>query len=837
MGSETGAKGYFRTVAQKHKEQLKKLMETLHKTYPHFVRCIIPNYDKKNNIFVNRLVLNQLKCNGVMEGIRISRIGFPSRISFSDFIKRYQFLKFESQNTNNEFMCEKGECQFLLKVIPDNTYRIGKSLIFLKQGVLADLESMRECFIEKLLNKIKALSHVKINNWRLKEQEIKGEAGLALRKNVLRTIALKNWFWWKLYFKVKPLLDVTRKETEKKVKDDEIAKLRETTREINEKLCELQKKYKKSKNNNKSMEESLNNEVEKNSELFNQKDKLIYEFNKLKQETSSKILQIGNELVEIKKQNELKKSKIENLTKELDLKKELTDLKSKEENKLSTKITELVKRIDILEKENSCLRKENNEKLQKISKQEADLTEQETQSKNVSQQNTKLYNTIDRIKKENEDLIIEKQKLENTIHKTEQEQKNLQAYNFKISDQLNKEKIITTQSKTEVNDLKKEISKITEELEKMNSLKNDEYQSLKSYEVKCALLEKKLAKEKKYTKEIMQERDKALKDNLEAVKYQLETVYEKERNFITEKKKLGFQIRKLEQENIKLKALLETNEESSENLIEEERKTRIKLQEEMLIVKAENLSLANEIELKEKNRVLEIEELLEKNRNLEQKIEKSKENLEKVENNIKNELLKHINDYRNDNIKLKNEISILKTKINKEKLNFENQKLKHENTYKKMNDQINSYYNLINNLNSNVLEELENLKNTNILKYEIQSLKTENINLKKQVQEKVEELIKKDDTIKQVERKSKSLSLFDTETISKVFNDMIFNLKKENDDKSLLNEIYKKDLQIEQLRSELKEEKKINNTLKSWHVCFNEKKNLKEKNVIKKNSI
>merc|ERR1712243_406563 len=119
--------------------------------------------------------------------------------------------------------------------------------------------------------------------------------------------------------------------------DDEIAKLRETKREINEKLCELQKKYKKSKNNNKSMEESLNNEVEKNSELSNQKDKLIYEFNKLKQETSSKILQIGNELVEIKKQNELKKSKIENLTKELDLKKELTDLKSKEKNKFPSK--------------------------------------------------------------------------------------------------------------------------------------------------------------------------------------------------------------------------------------------------------------------------------------------------------------------------------------------------------------------------------------------------------------------------------------------------------------------------------------------------------------------
>ncbi|KAG5675242.1 hypothetical protein PVAND_005159 [Polypedilum vanderplanki] len=84
--------GGFATVSSSYREQLNNLMTTLRSTHPHFVRCIIPNELKQTGLIDAKLVMHQLTCNGVLEGIRICRKGFPNRMNYPDFKLRYQIL-------------------------------------------------------------------------------------------------------------------------------------------------------------------------------------------------------------------------------------------------------------------------------------------------------------------------------------------------------------------------------------------------------------------------------------------------------------------------------------------------------------------------------------------------------------------------------------------------------------------------------------------------------------------------------------------------------------------------------------------------------------------------
>merc|ERR1719295_2483649 len=85
-------KGGGKTVSSFYKEQLFSLMTTLHSTEPHFIRCIVPNTHKAAGVVDSALVMHQLTCNGVLEGIRICRKGFPNRMVYKDFQSRYGIL-------------------------------------------------------------------------------------------------------------------------------------------------------------------------------------------------------------------------------------------------------------------------------------------------------------------------------------------------------------------------------------------------------------------------------------------------------------------------------------------------------------------------------------------------------------------------------------------------------------------------------------------------------------------------------------------------------------------------------------------------------------------------
>ena len=83
--------------------QLDALLTTLNQTDPHFIRCIVPNNHKTPGLLDSALVMHQLTCNGVLEGIRICRRGFPNRLEseiliINKIIIILRYLQEELQN-------------------------------------------------------------------------------------------------------------------------------------------------------------------------------------------------------------------------------------------------------------------------------------------------------------------------------------------------------------------------------------------------------------------------------------------------------------------------------------------------------------------------------------------------------------------------------------------------------------------------------------------------------------------------------------------------------------------------------------------------------------------
>ena len=148
--------GMFRTVGALYKDQLNRLMTTLRNTNPNFVRCIIPNYNKRPGHITPTLVLEQLRCNGVLEGIRICRQGFPNRIPFQEFRQRYEVLT--TSVMGHQIMDAKKAAKMMLEDLDldKGLYRIGQSKIFFRAGVLAQLEEDRDLKICDMMIKLQA---------------------------------------------------------------------------------------------------------------------------------------------------------------------------------------------------------------------------------------------------------------------------------------------------------------------------------------------------------------------------------------------------------------------------------------------------------------------------------------------------------------------------------------------------------------------------------------------------------------------------------------------------------------------------------------------------------
>ncbi|XP_043518720.1 myosin heavy chain, muscle isoform X18 [Frieseomelitta varia] len=218
--------GGFSTVSSSYREQLNNLMTTLRATQPHFVRCIIPNELKQPGVIDSHLVMHQLTCNGVLEGIRICRKGFPNRMVYPDFKLRYMILAPAAMAAETDPKKAAARCFEEIGLDPD-MYRIGHTKVFFRAGVLGQMEEFRDERLSKIVSWMQAYMRGYLTRKDYKKLQEQRLALVVVQRNLRKYLQLRTWPWWKLWQKVKPLLNVTRIE-------DELAALEEKARKAQE---------------------------------------------------------------------------------------------------------------------------------------------------------------------------------------------------------------------------------------------------------------------------------------------------------------------------------------------------------------------------------------------------------------------------------------------------------------------------------------------------------------------------------------------------------------------------------------------------------------------------
>ena len=214
-GKKKKKAGGGKTVSSVYLVSLNELMHTLHSCEPHFVRCLVPNTHKKPGEVEPPLIMHQLTCNGVLEGIRICMRGFPNRMLYPDFKMRYAILGAAEINSSSD---NKVSAYALLDKInfDRERYRLGHTLVFFRAGALAGLEEKRDDIVIKLVRYLQgqALLNIRRKVYAIKRDQ--RELIKVCQRQFRKYIQLRSWGWFVIIQKTRPLIGQPNPEQELK---------------------------------------------------------------------------------------------------------------------------------------------------------------------------------------------------------------------------------------------------------------------------------------------------------------------------------------------------------------------------------------------------------------------------------------------------------------------------------------------------------------------------------------------------------------------------------------------------------------------------------------------
>merc|ERR1740131_573940 len=192
---------------------LGELMTTLYSCEPHFVRCLVPNNHKKPGDVEPPLIMHQLTCNGVLEGIRICMRGFPNHMMYPDYKMRYACLGQAEIASSSD---NKTAVYALMDKInfDRERYRLGHTLVFFRAGALAGLEEARDGLVIKWIRFIQGEIFKRIRGRVYQKKFDQRELIKVAQRNFRKYLAMRDWGWFTIIQKTRGLIGLPNPEEE-----------------------------------------------------------------------------------------------------------------------------------------------------------------------------------------------------------------------------------------------------------------------------------------------------------------------------------------------------------------------------------------------------------------------------------------------------------------------------------------------------------------------------------------------------------------------------------------------------------------------------------------------
>ncbi|XP_046351771.2 myosin heavy chain, striated muscle-like [Haliotis rufescens] len=591
----------FQTISANHRESLNKLMKNLYSTHPHFVRCIIPNETKTPGLIDASLVLHQLQCNGVLEGIRICRKGFPSRIIYSEFKQRYSIL---APNAIPEGFVEgkvvSGKILEALEMGQDE-YRLGNTKVFFKSGVLGYLEEIRD----ERLSVIVALFQAHIRGYLmrkyLKNLHDKRVSLELIQKNIRKWLAMRNWCWWGFYTKVKPLLSVAAAEDEMKQKEEALGKTKGELEKVTQRCKELEEQ-------SVTLTEAKNNlflQVQTQQDTIDDCEERIEQLLKQKEETDVQMKEINDRLAEEESNNAM-----------------LTE----KQKQMDTEICDLKTNVESLEGA--------------VAKSQHDIKAKDSQIRALTDETAQLGETVtkltkgkkdveDQLTKTKSDLETEQGKCAN-LNKLRQK---LEGVIVELEDMLEHEKKVRGDVEKTKKKLEQDLKVSQSNCEELNSMKTDAEETIKKKEKEITGLTSLLEESETHGNQ-QQKKIKDLQNNLDECQEQLES--ERQTRSKVEKQRTQFAN---DLDNI-TQGLEEANSTiTSQSDVIKKRDMEIqKLKHDMEEASSQHEAQAANFRKKQKDAMTEMNDQMEQLQKVKQRLEKEKSQLKADTDELQDEL-------------------------------------------------------------------------------------------------------------------------------------------------------------------------------------------------------